>query len=423
MKKLFLIIISCIYLYGCFSEPILNTETQEKETRAISSDFTNLRVFINPGGIYTKPVQAYLTCTSTKGWLAKWTVDGSEPTWTNGGWSYDPIIIKKTCTFKWRVFDLKNHSNYSYVAEANYIINDNIYTPTTFKYNGTEYKGKLETGTGDCINNDFSIYLDVTEPKQQKFNCDGFFIFKGKYTDIDVGKYMLLSITKIDTGEYDKYYIQGLDFNKRIWLRYGKGEYKIKLSPAPIHNYDTYWADPEYITSPQPYYTNIWYVNNTRDERGIFYYPSFNVQSDDEYIKNLATEIIAKDGSTNKDTWYKCWSLMKYVIDHFTYDYYAYFGVDCRQPQDAVTCLKTGLAVCDGYSNVYAALCRSVGIKCKSVSSSTHAWNEVLMEDGRWLIVDCLWNDIDINGIYSSTYFLRSEIEERHIKTDDRIRY
>lgn len=42
------------------------------------------------------------------------------------------------------------------------------------------------------------------------------------------------------------------------------------------------------------------------------------------------------------------------------------------------------------------------------------------MPDGKWYIVDYLWNDTDVTGWYSTTYFLRTEFEERHIKTDDR---
>ena len=87
MKKFIIILIS-IVISGCFSESITQQQERTIDSAAvISTDFSGLKIGINPGGTYSKPVQAYLTCKSTKGWLAKWTVDGSEPTWTNGGHS------------------------------------------------------------------------------------------------------------------------------------------------------------------------------------------------------------------------------------------------------------------------------------------------------------------------------------------------
>lgn len=193
--RIYILILSLFLLSGCFGE-VINTPNildDMKQTRVESSDFTELRIGINPGGTYTKPVQAYLTCKSTKGWLAKWTVDGTEPTWTNGGWSYNPIIITKTCTFKWRVFDLKDKTNYSYVASAEYIINDNSYTPTPYIYNGIAFKGRTTKGDGDNFNLPFEP-LTITEPNVRNFECEGFFNIKGSYTGTGRGRYMNVSI-------------------------------------------------------------------------------------------------------------------------------------------------------------------------------------------------------------------------------------
>ena len=111
--RIYILILSLFLLSGCFGE-ITNTPNildEAKQTRVESSDFTALRIGINPGGTYTKPVQAYLTCKGTKGWLAKWTVDGTEPTWTNGGWSYNPIIITKTIAIQITFFFILHFSN------------------------------------------------------------------------------------------------------------------------------------------------------------------------------------------------------------------------------------------------------------------------------------------------------------------------
>lgn len=53
--------------------------------------------------------------------------------------------------------------------------------------------------------------------------------------------------------------------------------------------------------------------------------------------------------------------------------------------------------VCEGYSKAFQLLCHKIGLKCITVSSKTHMWNMVQLEDGSWYYVDCTWNDPNIN--------------------------
>jgi hypothetical protein len=422
MKRIIFLLTLCFSIVGCFSEDILQKETfEEKEVSAISSDFTNLRIGINPGGTYTKPVQAYLTCKSSKGWLAKWTVDGSEPTWTNGGWSYNPIIIKKTCTFKWRVFDLKDKTNYSYVASSEYIINDNSYTPTPYMYNGITFKGRTTKGSGDCINMPFDS-LTITEPTVRSFECEGFFSLKGSYTGINDSKYMMVSVKNTATYKSQKFLIEGLNFDKKIWLPFGKGNYEIRIYPATYETVEESKLDDEYsyLTSHSAYCTHLFYVTNTLDYDGTFIFPSQYIQSDNDEIRSKALEVLTQYNALYEQDKWKAFYLMCYVIDTCSFDHQAYFY---RKPQNALYILHNGNdAVCEGYTSLYVALLRSIGIKSKAVRTDTHAWAKVWdKETSTYKMVDCLWNDVDISYIHSTSYFWKEDgIYNHPLETDDR---
>lgn len=61
--------------------------------------------------------------------------------------------------------------------------------------------------------------------------------------------------------------------------------------------------------------------------------------------------------------------------------------------------------VCDGYSKAMKLVCDLLDIPCLCVSSPTHMWNNVKMDDGLWYNLDLTWDD----GLYNKpvdTYFL-----------------
>ena len=70
--------------------------------------------------------------------------------------------------------------------------------------------------------------------------------------------------------------------------------------------------------------------------------------------------------------------------------------------------LVTGKAICSGYAEAFDLCMEMLGIPCKIVSSTSHAWNEVYVE-GQWRSIDCCWDDPvpDRAGVvYRYTYFL-----------------
>lgn len=85
--------------------------------------------------------------------------------------------------------------------------------------------------------------------------------------------------------------------------------------------------------------------------------------------------------------------------------------------------LKTGSAVCQGYSLLTYKLLKEAGFTNKIVEgiarppggrSQSHAWNLVLL-DGRWYHLDTTWDDPtpDRAGEVSTTYYLRTDAQMR----------
>lgn len=105
-----------------------------------------------------------------------------------------------------------------------------------------------------------------------------------------------------------------------------------------------------------------------------------------------------------------------WVVLHLKYDtsyrkYTAYEG------------LKSGSAVCQGYSLLTYKLLKEAGFTNKIVEgtakqpggrSQLHAWNLVLL-DGRWYHLDTTWDDPtpDKAGVVSTAYYLRTDAQMR----------
>lgn len=58
---------------------------------------------------------------------------------------------------------------------------------------------------------------------------------------------------------------------------------------------------------------------------------------------------------------------------------------------EAIEVFNTKSGICQGYADLYAAMCRAQGIQVKVVESNTHAWNQVYTPQTGWFSVDCTW--------------------------------
>ncbi len=135
---------------------------------------------------------------------------------------------------------------------------------------------------------------------------------------------------------------------------------------------------------------------------------TFDVCHHDEGIIELAKSI-TKGIENDYD---KALALHDWVCINIFYDTDSIDGLSNNAPYIAADVLSTKRAVCLGYSNLYAALCRSLDIPCNVVTGyalgvgtgektwnetntttaeANHAWNEVYL-DNRWVIVDTTWD-------------------------------
>lgn len=93
-----------------------------------------------------------------------------------------------------------------------------------------------------------------------------------------------------------------------------------------------------------------------------------------------------------------------------TYNYEALEQVGTKAESlshQAYSCLVAGdpyEPVCDGYAKALKVVCDLLEIPCVLVSSDTHMWNNVKMDDGDWYNLDLTWNDAGDAG--SHLYFL-----------------
>ena len=131
--------------------------------------------------------------------------------------------------------------------------------------------------------------------------------------------------------------------------------------------------------------------------------------------ENQAIKSVAKQLTTGIDNDYD-----KLLAIHDWVAGYLYYNIDYINdskiaPYVDTEVLKSRKVVCLGYSNLFASLCRSVGIPCYVVSGyalgidsadtkwndenylteeSNHAWNEAYV-NGRWIIVDTTWDSFN----------------------------
>jgi uncharacterized protein YkwD len=128
-----------------------------------------------------------------------------------------------------------------------------------------------------------------------------------------------------------------------------------------------------------------------------------------EYVRQAAAYIV-KNAKDPFDKIKKAHDLVALTI---RYDA-ASFLANRHVPQDYASVVKSRLAVCEGYSNLFKRLCDEMDVECDVVhgyargvgsspfvdedpSDSNHAWNAVNIED-EWYLVDCTWDAGHLRG-------------------------
>lgn len=86
------------------------------------------------------------------------------------------------------------------------------------------------------------------------------------------------------------------------------------------------------------------------------------------------------------------------IIKKVKYDH-AYNTINEHTPyhQSAYSVFCESYTVCAGYTKAFEILMNSEGIDTIGVTSTTHAWNAICLNDS-WYYVDCTWDDMDGDG-------------------------
>ena len=312
------------------------------------------------------------------------------------------------------------HGAINKAVEVNVLFADYLTEPIT--YMGNTYNGidsDTMSGSTENVNLNSSFQqikdiskLEVVYPDKNTFSADAFFPLKLKVNNPDMYQFMAIIISDGTNTEHYTYRGTGEngEINTRIWLRWGAGEYTVKLydlisvswdyenvggtsdDGKVIYQGDNVVAGSYYYAEGSDYPAVTFTVNNTRNEDGTWLYPSSVVQADDINIMNKAADITygletAYDKAKAIHDWI--------VLNHF-YDSDSLAGA--RKRQDAVAVMEYGMAVCEGYANLACALIRNCGIEVKFILSTSinHGWNHVNVgtaDNPDWRLLDCTWDD------------------------------
>ncbi|PIU76076.1 hypothetical protein COS75_00865 [Candidatus Pacearchaeota archaeon CG06_land_8_20_14_3_00_35_12] len=202
-----------------------------------------------------------------------------------------------------------------------------------------------------------------------------------------------LNMTSIPVSEIDKN--NNLSFK---WETQAKGNLLIDVDGIILKNF-----------SLQQIYSKIKYPENVPSDIEVYIEPSTFADSDNQYIKLKAQEILAS--SDTDDLLEIVHSVARYVSENTEYDY-SYFS----EIKPASWVLQNKRGVCDEYTNLFIALCRALDIPARYVSGvafsnindsfEEHAWAEVYV-NGNWLPYDATFEQygwVDATHIVYDNY-------------------
>lgn len=106
----------------------------------------------------------------------------------------------------------------------------------------------------------------------------------------------------------------------------------------------------------------------------------------DKIIKNMP-----KEYSTRYD---RLKYIHDYLVKYITYD----TTLQGDKIHSAYGALVEKKSVCEGYAKAFKLACEKLNIPSQLVTSDTHMWNYVMMDDGAWYVVDVTFDDPLLNG-------------------------
>lgn len=336
--------------------------------------------------------------------------DGSVRDGRNVTWSVNSsnAVITKDGTFtakKAGTYTVTATIDGKKVSNSKVTVYDTDYIAKTYTYNNTSF-GTIKNVTGQRHDTG-TVSFNSNTPAGSSFDAAGFFALSGKVDNSGCYNYAYVSVARTDKPEETSWYMLKDTFNQRIWLRFGKGKYTVtvydlaKIDAAKGKNGPEDIKTWTITTAKSMTFT----VNNTADLKGTasadgrWLMPSYMCQSDDFRVSNIANAILAEVGTKATDV-QKLVAIHDWMIHYLTYDSYSRDNPDYRKRQDSVNALLNKTAVCEGYSNLFTALERYMGIEGRLISAPAinHAWNNT-WAGGKWRLVDVTYDDPEIASV------------------------
>lgn len=148
--------------------------------------------------------------------------------------------------------------------------------------------------------------------------------------------------------------------------------------------------------NPIYFFTSTQFSKNGTGNIYLFCYPEFadkdvRIAATNELFDKVDSwsEIVNNAGDTRYKKAKKANDL---IIENVVYDQSSE-GNRVSLHQSIYSSFINGRSVCNGYAFSMTILMNKVGVPCMSVSSITHAWNKICMDDGKWYATDVTWND------------------------------
>lgn len=371
-------------------------------------------------------------------------ISGKEVTWTTTGGSIDdnglftPGDETGLFTVTANIDEITASNETVKVHGSNYLTDPVTINGHTFTGNITKIDNVGRSDTNKIK------FADPT-PRYSNFKADGFFILKGVATNTNPNVFIRKcgegALTEDNKYNPDYPYQTNIilpkgEFEQRIWLRWGNGEYDVWIEECNVtfyENYDGYEGATKTWNIPRGYGESTHFsVTNESDfdypsEDCAYLLPSDNCQCDDFLISNAFNSVMA-ELPANAKLGQKLRALYDWEAKRSHYDYVSFTNTSTtkRKRQDAVHVIKYGMCVCEGYADLYTAFARLLGVKSAFQWSEywCHDWTELYYND-EWKMVDITWDDPSETGTVDKNptaenywYFLIDPNDASHAKKD-----
>lgn len=160
---------------------------------------------------------------------------------------------------------------------------------------------------------------------------------------------------------------------------------------------------------------------NTRNTAGIFAETDATVAKIDATKFTDYGQLVAFIARKYKDDLNITRGIYTWIATNINYDQQAYHDAHLVGSQNAADVWKDRLAVCEGYANLFKAMCSAAGIESRMIKGyardmadhqfnfPNHAWNSVMIE-GKWYLIDVTWASVN----NASSTMIHSDLREKY---------